>query len=219
MFPIGDDDSAERTVPVVTYALIALNVLVFFLELSGGDPFIERWSVVPRRLTQNPGGDFITIFTSMFMHGGWLHLGGNMLYLWIFGDNVENATGHIRFPIFYLLTGILATLAYTWSQPNSDMPLVGASGAIAAVLGAYLVLFPGSRVFTWVIPFFFFELPAMLFLGFWFLLQLFLGSGSFVQPEQGGGVAYFAHIGGFVFGLLAIKIFSAGRPRPVRPAY
>ena len=133
--------------------------------------------------------------------------------------------GRPRFVAFYLAGGLFATLSQTivtleaGSSSAAEIPNVGASGAIAAVLGAYLVLFPGGRVFTWVIPFFFFELPAMLFLAFWFLLQLFLGSQSIVAPEAGGGVAFFAHIGGFVFGLLAIKIFSAGRPRPVRPAY
>ena len=146
MFPIGDDDSARRTVPVVTYALIALNVLVFFLELNGGDPFIERWSVVPRRLTQNPGGDFITIFTSMFMHGGWLHLAGNMLYLWIFGDNVEDRFGHAKFTVFYLLCGIAATVAQVAISAGSSVPNLGASGAIAGVLGAYLILFPRGSV-------------------------------------------------------------------------
>src|ERR1044071_9992529 len=146
MFPIGDDDSAERTVPVVTYLLIALNVLFFFVELSGGEPFIERWSVVPRRLTANPGGDFITVFTSMFMHGGWLHLGGNMLYLWIFGDNVENRFGHVKFLIFYLLCGIAATIAQVAVGPNSNIPNLGASGAIAGVLGAYIVMFPKGQV-------------------------------------------------------------------------
>src|ERR1051325_5284251 len=122
MFPIGDDDSAERTVPVVTYLLIALNVLFFFVELSGGEPFIEKWSVVPRRLVHNPGGDLLTVFTSMFMHGGWLHLGGNMLYLWIFGDNVEDRFGHVKFLVFYLLAGIAATFAQYAVSPASGVP-------------------------------------------------------------------------------------------------
>src|ERR1041384_8233925 len=145
MFPIGDDDSSRRTVPVVTYVLIVLNVLFFFLELSSGDPFIERWSVVPRRLLANPGSDFPTIFTSMFMHAGWLHLGGNMLYLWIFGDNVEDALGHVKFLIFYLLCGIAASVAQVMVSPNSDVPNLGASGAIAGVLAAYIVMFPKDK--------------------------------------------------------------------------
>src|SRR4029079_14444810 len=140
MFPIGDDDSGRRSVPIVTYVLIALNVLFFFVELSGGDPFIERWSVVPSRLTANPAGDFITVFTSMFMHGGWLHLGGNMLYLWIFGDNVEERFGHPKFAVFYLLCGIAATIAQVVVSTGSDIANLGASGAIAGVLGAYLIL-------------------------------------------------------------------------------
>jgi membrane associated rhomboid family serine protease len=161
----------------------------------------------------------------MFMHGGWEHLLGNMLFLWIFGNNVEDAMGRGRFLLFYLLGGVVATASQTvvtlefGSDRAAEIPNVGASGAIAAVLGAYLVLLPGGRVLTWVLPIFFFEIPAVFFLGIWFLFQLFIGSQSFVAPEQGGGVAYFAHIGGFVFGLLAVWVFTIGRPRPLRPAY
>ena len=146
LFPIGDDNSARRSVPVVTYGLIALNVLFFFVELNGGEPFIRQWSVVPQRLTENPGGDFLTVFTAMFMHGGWLHLLGNMLYLWIFGDNVEDRMGHGKFLLFYLICGIAATFAQVMVNPNSNIPNLGASGAIAGVLGAYLVMFPRGRV-------------------------------------------------------------------------
>jgi len=210
MFPIGDDDSAERTVPVVTYALIALNVLVFFLELSGGDPFIERWSVVPRRLTQNPGGDFITIFTSMFMHGGWLHLGGNMLYLWIFGDNVEDRFGHVKFLVFYLLCGIAATLAQVFFSAGSNVPNLGASGAIAGVLAAYIVLFPRGSVKVLmgrsVVP-----MPALVVIGLWIVLQFISGIGSITQSAETGGVAYMAHIGGFVAGLALTFLFGGRR--------
>jgi membrane associated rhomboid family serine protease len=210
MFPIGDDDSARRTVPVVTYVLIALNVLVFFLELNGGDPFIERWSVVPRRLTQNPGGDFITIFTSMFMHGGWLHLGGNMLYLWIFGDNVEDRFGHAKFTVFYLLCGIAATLAQVAFSAGSNVPNLGASGAIAGVLGAYLVLFPRGSVRVLmgrgVVP-----MPALIVIGLWIVLQFISGIGSITQSAETGGVAYMAHIGGFVAGLVLTFLFGGRR--------
>src|SRR5678816_661765 len=210
MFPIGDDDSAERTVPVVTYALIALNVLVFFLELSGGDPFIERWSVVPRRLTQNPGGDFITIFTSMFMHGGWLHLGGNMLYLWIFGDNVEDRFGHAKFTLFYLICGIAATFAQVVVSSGSNIPNLGASGAIAGVLGAYLILFPKGQVKVLmgrgVVP-----MPALMVIGLWIVLQFISGVGSITQSAETGGVAYMAHIGGFVAGLALTFLFGGRR--------
>ena len=210
MFPIGDDDSAERTVPVVTYALIALNVLVFFLELSGGDPFIERWSVVPRRLTQNPTGDFITIFTSMFMHGGWLHLGGNMLYLWIFGDNVEDRFGHAKFLVFYLLCGIAATLAQVFFSAGSNVPNLGASGAIAGVLAAYIILFPRGSVRVLmgrsVVP-----MPALVVIGLWIVLQFISGIGSITQSAETGGVAYMAHIGGFVAGLALTFLFGGRR--------
>src|SRR5665647_127585 len=145
-FPIGDDDSARRTFPLVTYALVALNVLFFFVEMSGGDAFIMRWAFVPNRFIANPLGDFVTLFTSMFMHAGWLHLGGNMLYLWIFGDNVEDRFGHIKFLIFYLLCGIAATFAQLAFSMGSNVPNLGASGAIAGVLGAYILMFPQEQV-------------------------------------------------------------------------
>ena len=210
MFPIGDDDSAERTVPVVTYALIALNVLVFLLELNSGEPFIERWSVVPRRLIQNPGGDFMTIFTSMFMHGGWLHLAGNMLYLWIFGDNVEDRFGHAKFILFYLLCGIAATVAQVAISAGSNVPNLGASGAIAGVLGAYLILFPRGSVRVMmgrgVVP-----MPALVVIGFWIVLQFINGVGSITQSAETGGVAYMAHIGGFVAGLILTFLFGGRR--------
>ena len=208
MFPIGDDDSASRSVPIVTYALIALNVLFFFVELSGGEPFIERWSVVPRRLVANPGADFITVFTSMFMHGGWLHLGGNLLYLWIFGENVEDKFGHAKFAIFYLLCGIAATLAQVAISAGSSIPNLGASGAIAGVLGAYLILFPKGQVKVLmgrgVVP-----MPALVVIGLWIVLQFINGVGSITQSAETGGVAYMAHIGGFVAGL--VLTFLLGR--------
>ena len=146
MFPIGDDNSGRRTFPIVTFALIALNVLFFFVELNGGDAFVEQWAFVPRRFLANPSADFPTLFTSMFMHAGWVHLGGNMLYLWIFGDNVEDRFGHGKFLMFYLLCGLAATFAQLAFAPRSGVPNLGASGAIAGVLGAYILLFPQGRV-------------------------------------------------------------------------
>ena len=206
MFPIGDDDSAARSVPIVTYLLIVLNVLFFFVELSGGEPFIERWSVVPRRLMQNPGADFITVFTSMFMHGGWLHLGGNMLYLWIFGDNVEDRFGHAKFALFYLLCGIAATVAQVVASAGSTIPNLGASGAIAGVLAAYIILFPRGQVKVLmgrgVVP-----MPALVVIGLWIVLQFINGVGSITQSAETGGVAYMAHIGGFVAGLVLTFLF------------
>lgn len=210
LFPIGDDDSSERTVPVVTYALIALNVLFFFVELSGGEPFIQRWSVVPRRLINNPGGDFVTVFSSMFMHGGWLHLAGNMLYLWIFGDNVEDRFGHVKFLLFYLLCGIAATAAQVAISSDSSVPNLGASGAIAGVLAAYVLLFPKGQVRVLmgrgVVP-----MPALVVIGLWIVLQFVNGIGSITQSAETGGVAYMAHIGGFVAGLAMTFVFRGRR--------
>jgi membrane associated rhomboid family serine protease len=208
MFPIGDDDSSRRTKPVVTYALIALNLLFFFVELSGGDPFIQQWSVVPRRLLANPVADFPTIFTSMFMHAGWLHLGGNMLYLWIFGDNVEDSFGHLKFLIFYLLCGVAATAAQLAFSAGSNVPNLGASGAIAGVLGSYILLFPRGQVKVLmgrgVIP-----MPALVVIGLWIVLQFVSGIGSISNTAETGGVAYMAHIGGFVAGFVLTFLFRA----------
>jgi membrane associated rhomboid family serine protease len=206
MLPIGDDNSARRTVPLVTYALIALNALFFFIELSGGDAFIMKWAFVPSRFLADPVGDSPTLFTSMFMHAGWLHLGSNMLYLWIFGDNVEDRFGHVKFIIFYLLAGLAATAAQLAFSLDSNIPNLGASGAIAGVLGAYLVMFPQGRVSVLqgqrVIP-----MPALIVIGFWFVLQLFSGIGSIASTADTGGVAYMAHIGGFVAGFVLTFVF------------
>ena len=210
MFPIGDDDSDRRTVPLVTYALIALNVLFFIVELTGGDAFIQKWAFVPSRFLANPTGDFLTLFTSMFMHAGWLHLGGNMLYLWIFGDNVEDRFGHVKFIIFYLLCGLLATFAQLAFSTGSNVPNLGASGAIAGVLGSYILLFPqgkirvlqGQRVI---------QVSALIVIGLWIILQLFSGIGSISATADTGGVAYMAHIGGFLAGLALTFLFRGSR--------
>jgi membrane associated rhomboid family serine protease len=213
MLPIGDDDSARRTTPIVTYGLIALNVLFFFVELSGGDAFIMKWAYVPARFLANPAGEFITLFTSMFMHAGWVHLGGNMLYLWIFGDNVEDRLGHAMYLVFYLLCGLGATFAQTFFNMSSNVPNLGASGAIAGVLGAYIVMFPRTRVNVLlgrvVTP-----MSALIVIGFWIVLQLFSGFDSVVNSSQtGGGVAYMAHVGGFVTGLVLTFLLGGTRDR------
>jgi membrane associated rhomboid family serine protease len=205
MLPIGDDDSGRRTVPLVTYALIILNVLFFFVELNGGDAFIMKWAFVPSRFLANPAGDFQTIFTSMFMHAGWVHLGGNMLYLWIFGDNVEDRFGHGKFIIFYLLCGVAATFAQLAFSTGSNVPNLGASGAIAGVLGSYILMFPQGRVRVLqgqqVI-----QVSALIVIGLWIVLQLFSGIGS-IAGAADSGVAYMAHVGGFAAGFVLTFLF------------
>jgi len=210
MLPLGDDDSDRRIVPLVTYALIALNILWFFVEQSGGNAFIGTWAFVPSRFMANPGGDWLTLFTSMFMHAGWVHLGGNMLYLWIFGDNVEDRFGHLPFIVFYLLCGLAATFAQLAVGTGSHVPNLGASGAIAGVLGAYILLFPQGRVRVLqgqqVI-----QVPALIVIGFWIVLQLFSGIGSIANTADTGGVAYMAHIGGFAAGFVLTFVFRGSR--------
>ncbi len=210
MFPIGDDNSARKLFPYITYALIALNVLFFLVELVAGDAFIETWAFVPTRFLAHPGGDFLTIFTSMFMHGGWLHIGGNMLYLWIFGDNVEDRFGHFRYLVFYLLCGIAATFAQLAFSLGSDIPNLGASGAIAGVLGAYVLLFPKRRV-TVLLGYGVVQMPALIVIGFWIVLQFFNGIGSIAVSTDTGGVAYMAHIGGFIAGLVLALVLRGNR--------
>lgn len=210
MFPIGDDNSARRTVPLVTYALIALNVIFFLIELTGGDEFVLKWAFVPSRFLANPSGDFQTLFTSMFMHAGWLHLGGNMLYLWIFGDNVEDRFGHVKFIIFYLLCGIVATFAQLMFSGGSDIPNLGASGAIAGVLGAYLILFPVGKVRV-LQGLRTIQVPALIVIGLWIALQFFSGIGSIAASTDTGGVAYMAHIGGFLTGVVLTLLFQGSR--------
>lgn len=212
MIPIGDDNSTRRLTPVVTYVLIALNALVFFLELNSGDAFIERWAFVPSRFLANPVADFPTLFTSMFMHAGWVHLLGNMLYLWIFGDNVEDRLGHSTFTVFYLLCGLGATFAQLAVSTGSNIPNLGASGAIAGVLGAYILMFPRGRVNV-LMGRAVVAMPALVVLGFWILLQVFSSVGTFTASTQteGGGVAYMAHIGGFVTGLILTYVLGGTR--------
>lgn len=212
MFPIGDDNSARRLVPLITYALIVLNVLFFLVELNGGDAFIMQWAFIPSRFLANPIGDFITLFTSMFMHAGWVHLGGNLLYLWIFGDNVEDRFGHLKFLVFYLLCGLGATFAQLMFSLDSNIPNLGASGAIAGVLGSYILMFPKGRIRVLqgqqVV-----QAPALMVIGFWIVLQLFSGIGSIANTADTGGVAYMAHIGGFVAGFVLTFLFR-GNSQP-----
>jgi membrane associated rhomboid family serine protease len=200
----------SRTTPVVTISLVVLNALIFLYELSLGEQvneFMFSFGLVPAYFS------WLNVVTSMFLHGGFLHAAGNMLYLWIFGDNVEDRMGHGRFLAFYLLCGIAAALAQTITVPNSMIPMVGASGAIAGVMGAYFVLYPHSRIVTLVTLLFFWqimEVPAVLFLGIWFLMQFLSGVGSIASATAGepaGGIAFWAHVAGFAAGVLGVMIF------------
>jgi membrane associated rhomboid family serine protease len=207
MIPIRDENPT-RTFPIINYLLIAVNVLVFLWQVNlgpGGEAFLNQMALIPAKFTQGLSvAGLRSILTSMFMHAGLMHLLGNMLYLWIFGDNVEDTLGHIRYLVFYIAGGFVASLTHIFLYPTSHVPTVGASGAIAAVLGAYLLLFPHRRVVT-LIPLGFFmqvaRIPAVFVLGIWFVLQLFQGAMA-LGMTQLGGVAFWAHIGGFVFGML-----------------
>jgi membrane associated rhomboid family serine protease len=219
MIPLRDSNPTHRT-PVVTYVIIGINVLIFLymltLDAQGLEQFIYRWSIIPRDLVANPVAAAPTLITAMFLHGGWAHLLGNMLYLYIFGDNIEDVLGHGRFLLFYLLTGILASFAQIAINPSSSIPNLGASGAIAGVLGGYLLLFPHAKVTTIVFRFIT-EIPALYVLGFWFVFELFRGLTALgaISPEaESGGVAFFAHIGGFIAGLVLIKVFQIGTAKP-----
>ncbi|MBM3291483.1 rhomboid family intramembrane serine protease [Candidatus Bathyarchaeota archaeon] len=207
MLPIGDENTSQRTFPIITCLILASNLIVFLMELEGGNIFLMKWSFIPPRFLANPLRDFPTIFTAMFMHSGWLHLLGNLLYLWIFGDNVEDRLGHAKFLLFYLLCGVIATFSQMFVDPITYIPNLGASGAIAGVLGAYIIMFPRSRVYVLmgrgVIP-----APAILVIGFWIILQLISGLDTLFGSMQIGGVAYMAHIGGFVAGLIFTLILN-----------
>ena len=223
MFPIGDDSVRGGPAPLVTVSLVVLNVLAFFLELSQPSSgalqsFIQAWGVVPREyaLARDipptiPLPFWSTLITSMFLHGGWLHLGGNMLYLWIFGDNLEKTMGHARFLVFYLACGVAAGLAHIFFSGASNVPSIGASGAISGVLGGYLVLFPRNRVRV-LTRAGIVAMPAIVVLGFWIVIQLISGIGSLAVRTETGGVAYMAHIGGFVAGLILVRLMSPRRP-------
>ena len=213
MIPISDHNPT-RTTPYVTYALIAINVLAYVLEswllAQHGDSYvIAGYGLVPTRIASDPAGELFTVFTSMFMHGGIGHLASNMLFLWIFGDNVEDAVGPIRYILFYLACGMCAAAAQVLTGPASPFAMVGASGAIAGVLGAYVVLFPRAPVTVFVF-FFLLSLPAWVVIGGWFVVQV---AGAQALDSSSGGVAVFAHIGGFLAGVLAIRPAMIGRLR------
>jgi len=224
MIPLRDTVPSE-TVPVVTRLLIGANVLVFLYQAalgSYGESFIRAHGLVPRRVHLDQLETLRPLVTSMFLHGGWMHLLGNMLYLHIFGDNVEDRVGHLRYLALYLLAGIVAGIAQVAINPRSGLPMVGASGAIAGVTGAYFLFYPRARVVT-LVPIFVFlqvvELPAVFFLFVWFAFQLFLGIGSLGMDSAGGGVAFWAHIGGFLAGMVLGPVLALSRPRAIRPAW
>ena len=210
LFPVGDDNSARRSFPLVTVLLILANIVFFVAELALGEAFIVQWSFVPRRFLADPTGDLATLFTSMFMHAGWLHIAGNLLYLWIFGDNVEDRFGRGQFLVFYLVCGLAATFAQMAFNMQSDIPNLGASGAIAGVLGAYILMFPKARVKV-LLGTRSVQLSALVVLGLWIVLQFLSGVGSIMSPTDQGGVAYMAHIGGFVAGFLLAFLFRKRR--------
>ena len=211
MIPLGDASRRPYNFPIATTLLILANAVFFWLELTRSDAFINRWVLVPSHIAQ--GRDLVTIFTAMFMHAGWLHILGNMLFFWVFAPAIEDVMGPVNFLVFYLLGGIAATLAQVYIDPSSTVPNLGASGAIAAVMGAFLLTYPADRIRTLLIIGFFIDvtfIPAIILIGVWFLLQLFNASGAITQT-QAGGVAYAAHVGGFVFGALTNRVFEVRR--------
>ncbi len=243
LFPIGDDNSDRTTTPLVNYLLIALNIIVFvfFQSLGGNDKFTYAYATVPQEIVtgrdidkpvviQNPMTDeiegqidlqptpisvYITLLTSMFMHGSLMHLLGNMLFLWVFGDNIEHTLGRVRYLLFYLVCGVIASLSHVFMNMDSYIPSLGASGAISGVLGGYMLLHPGRRVRVIMINMLT-EVPAVVAIGLWFVFQVV--EGWFNRGATGGGVAYAAHIGGFIAGLVLIKVFAIGRGPGVRTA-
>jgi membrane associated rhomboid family serine protease len=210
LIPLTDASRRPARIPVVTAGIILANFLVFALELKGGDAFVLKWSLVPAHITS--GHDWITILTAMFMHGSWSHILGNMVFLWAFGPEIEDAMNPLRYLAFYLIGGVIAMLAQVAVSPSSTVPNLGASGAIAAVMGAFLVTYPRDQIRSLLIIFVFVRvtfIPAALLIGFWFLTQLFnVGS---VAAVQTGGVAYVAHVGGFIFGAATARLFEGSR--------
>ena len=211
MIPLTDASRRPRHFPAVTTAIIVLNVIVFLLELAGGEPFVKQWSVIPADIVA--GQRWITILTAMFMHGGWLHIIGNMVFLKAFGPEIEDAMGRLRYLTFYLLSGIAASLAQIALMTDSTVPNLGASGAIAGVMGAFLITYPRDRIKALLVFFIFIRvtfIPAGLLIGFWFLIQIFSQVGA-VANVQAGGVAYAAHVGGFIFGAISARLFEGAQ--------
>ncbi len=215
MFPLKDDVPADH-VPAVNLLLIAVNVLIFLYQLTlgrdGMEAFLYHYGFIPARFSGGAEGPpLLPVFTSMFLHGSLLHVLGNMWMLWIFGDNVEDRMGHGRYLLFYLLCGVAAVMVQTWSAPHATVPMIGASGAIAGVLGAYFLLFPRARILTFVpifIFFYLFEIPAVCFIGFWFVLQFLQGTTQLGSSSgAAGGIAWWAHVGGFVGGMVLVRFF------------
>jgi len=213
MIPLGDADRRPLRFPVVTILIIGMNALTFLLELAGGDAFINRWSLVAADVVA--GRNWITILTAMFMHAGWVHILGNMLFFWVFGPEIEDVMGPLRYLIFYLLGGLAATFAQVAVDPTSTIPNLGASGAIAAVMGGFMITYPRDRIRT-VLLFGWFArvtvVPAIVLVGLWFLTQVFSEVGALAQTQT-GGVAYMAHVGGFVFGMIFARFFETRQRR------
>jgi len=210
---MGDADRRPLHFPVVTAVIIGVNALAFLLELTGGDAFVNRWSLVPADIVA--GRNWITVLTAMFMHAGWMHILGNLLFFWVFGPEIEDVMGPLRYLVFYLLGGLVATFAQIVVAPTSTVPNLGASGAIAAVMGAFLITYPRDRIRTVLIFGWFARItfvPAIILVGLWFLTQLFSEVGALAQTQT-GGVAYMAHVGGFLFGAIFARLFETRQRR------
>ncbi len=212
LIPLGDASRRPARVSLVTILIILTNVVVFIMELQGGDAFVTQWSAIPDQIIS--GHRFVTVLTAMFMHASWSHIIGNMVFLWAFGPEMEDAMGRWRYLVFYLVGGMVAMLAQVAASPHSTVPNLGASGAIAAVMGGFLVTYPRDRIRSILIIFIFVKvtfIPAALLIGFWFLTQLF--NAGQVAHAQTGGVAYLAHVGGFIFGAATARLFESGARR------
>ena len=214
MIPLSDASRKPASFPVATTAIIVVNVIVFVMELMGGDAFVLKWSEIPADIVA--GHHWITILTAMFMHAGWMHIIGNMVFLRAFGPEVEDVMGPLKYLAFYLLSGLAASLAQTAMMPHSTIPNLGASGAIAGVMGAFLITYPHDEIRTVLLLGWFTRItfiPAVLLIGLWFLIQLFSQVGAVANAQGGGGVAYAAHVGGFIFGAVTARLFEgAGGP-------